>query len=32
MGLLTKKIHERVGTTSVGELATLKEDSEQWNS
>ena len=32
MGLLTKKIHERVGTTSVGELATLKEDPEQWNS
>jgi hydrogenase-4 component E len=32
MGLLTKKIHERVGTTSVGELAALKEGSEQWNS
>ena len=32
MGLLTKKIHERVGTTSVGDLAALKEDSSQWNS
>jgi hydrogenase-4 component E len=32
MGLLAKKIHERVGTTSVGELVALKEDSTRWNS
>ena len=26
IGLLTRRIHERVGTTSVGLLAALKED------
>lgn len=30
MGILTKKIHEKIGTTAVGELAALKEDSFPW--